>query len=282
MMQGVNKREREVYLFALLRKDFASKRSAVTSHGVTNVVDTVYDAGMPMEEVDSSGNITAARKYDVYGLVRSGQVGSSSQKYVGSLGHESEGNTGLIYMRARYMDPVLGRFISEDPSRDGANWFVYCDSNSINLQDRSGKDAATNWLTVGWMLAIASWIVAVYGFLWGAANIELPEDSEPEVSDPLIVEMPIQAVNAVQILALLAVAAFNVAFLGLPSSMGWKAIQLDVVSGLVNIFVSSAEKYGITLTILGPASVAVGSAYVYGLATIGALAACDDAFMEGV
>src|SRR5579875_841991 len=139
MMQGVNKREREVYLFALLRKDFASKRSAVTSHGVTNVVDTVYDAGMPMEEVDSSGNITAARKYDVYGLVRSGQVGSSSQKYVGSLGHESEGNTGLIYMRARYMDPVLGRFISEDPSKDGGNWFVYCGDEPVNHVDPNGK-----------------------------------------------------------------------------------------------------------------------------------------------
>jgi len=39
------------------------------------------------------------------------KAGSSSQKYVGGLGHESEGNTSLIYMRARYMDPVLGRFV---------------------------------------------------------------------------------------------------------------------------------------------------------------------------
>src|SRR5579875_281046 len=141
MMQGVNKKEREVYLFALLRKDFASKRSAVTSHGVTNVVDTVYAAGMHEEEVDSSGNITAARKYDVYGLVRSGQAGSSSQKYVGGLGHESDTNTGLIYMRARYMDPVLGRFLSEDPSKDGANWFVYCGSNPIDQVDTTGHEA---------------------------------------------------------------------------------------------------------------------------------------------
>src|SRR5579883_3446875 len=164
MMQGVNKKEREVYLFALLRKDFASKRSAVTSHGVTNVVDTVYDAGMPMEEVDSSGNITAARKYDVYGLVRSGQLGSSSQKYVGSLGHESDTNTGLIYMRARYMDPVLGRFLSEDPSKDGANWFVYCGDEPVNKIDSSGRLPLANWVSfLSWFLfcvvfvAIAGW-----------------------------------------------------------------------------------------------------------------------------
>ena len=51
----------------------------------------------------------------------------------------SEDETGLIYMRARYMDPALGRFISEDPSRDGVNWFVYCGSNPVNLGDRTGR-----------------------------------------------------------------------------------------------------------------------------------------------
>src|SRR5579875_1415859 len=83
-------------------------------------------------------NIIAARKYDVYGLVRSGQAGSSSQKYVGSLGHESEGSTGLIYMRARYMDPVLGRFLSEDPAKHGNDWFLYCIENPINSTDSTG------------------------------------------------------------------------------------------------------------------------------------------------
>jgi RHS repeat-associated protein len=69
--------------------------------------------------------------YDVYGLVRGGDNGTSRHKRrpelaegcVGSLGHTSEDETGLIYMRARWMDPALGRFISEDPARDGANWF---------------------------------------------------------------------------------------------------------------------------------------------------------------
>jgi len=74
----------------------------------------------------------------VYGLVRSGQAGSSSQKYVGSLGHESEGSTGLIYMRARYMDPVLGRFLSEDPAKHGNDWFLYCIENPINSTDSTG------------------------------------------------------------------------------------------------------------------------------------------------
>ena len=80
-----------------------------------------------------------SKKYDVYGLVRSGQAGSSSQKYAGSLGHESDANTGLIYMRARYMDPVLGRFLSEDPEGDGNNWFVYCENSPSYFVDATGR-----------------------------------------------------------------------------------------------------------------------------------------------
>ena len=56
-----------------------------------------------------------------------------------SLGHTSESDTGLIYMRARYYDPVVGRFVSEDPARDGANWFAYCADNPVNRVDPTGE-----------------------------------------------------------------------------------------------------------------------------------------------
>jgi hypothetical protein len=42
-------------------------------------------------------------------------------------------------MRARYYEPSRGRFISEDPARDGWNWFSYCDGNPISYADFSGK-----------------------------------------------------------------------------------------------------------------------------------------------
>jgi RHS repeat-associated protein len=60
--------------------------------------------------------------------------------YVGGLGHESDTNKGLIYMRARYMEPVLGRFLSEDPSKDGGNWFVYCGGEPVNHIDENGHE----------------------------------------------------------------------------------------------------------------------------------------------
>lgn len=39
---------------------------------------------------------------------------------------------------ARYYAPDLGRFISEDPARDGANWFVYCGDNPLRFVDPTG------------------------------------------------------------------------------------------------------------------------------------------------
>ncbi|MCI8485337.1 MAG: hypothetical protein HFH41_13515, partial [Lachnospiraceae bacterium] len=46
--------------------------------------------------------------------------------------------TGLYYLRARYYDPELGRFLTEDPAQDGLNWFVYCGNNPVMFVDPWG------------------------------------------------------------------------------------------------------------------------------------------------
>ena len=46
--------------------------------------------------------------------------------------------TGFIYLRNRYYDPGTGRFTSEDPVKDGFNWYVYCANNPIAFVDPSG------------------------------------------------------------------------------------------------------------------------------------------------
>jgi RHS repeat-associated protein len=47
--------------------------------------------------------------------------------------------SGLYYFGARYYDPEVGRFISEDPGRDGVNWYGYCDGNPVNYVDPDGR-----------------------------------------------------------------------------------------------------------------------------------------------
>ena len=119
----------------------------------------VYDGlGSVVGEVDPLGNLTSSPKYDVYGAVRAnGGSASSRQGFVGGLGHVTDGETGLVYMRARYYDPSVGRFVSEDMAKAGKNWFMYCNSNPINCVDQSGKD------TVG----LAALVLAIWNFMTG-------------------------------------------------------------------------------------------------------------------
>ena len=63
-------------------------------------------------------------------------------------GEYYDAETGLIYLRARYYDPSIGRFISEDPIKDGINWYVYCSNNPIKFVDPSGlynREKAVNF-----------------------------------------------------------------------------------------------------------------------------------------
>ena len=48
------------------------------------------------------------------------------------------GSRRLVYVNARYLDPVIGRFISLDPVKDGSNWYAYCENNPLKYVDPTG------------------------------------------------------------------------------------------------------------------------------------------------
>jgi RHS repeat-associated protein len=81
--------------------------------------------------------------YDPFGNILN-QVEAVSQpfKFVGQFGVMTEPN-GFYYMRARYYDPQVGRFISEDPvgfDSGDLNLMVYVTNNPINQIDPGGQD----------------------------------------------------------------------------------------------------------------------------------------------
>ena len=55
-------------------------------------------------------------------------------------GREWDPETGLYYYRARYYDPKVGRFISEDPIgfEGGVNFYAYVENNPANAIDPLG------------------------------------------------------------------------------------------------------------------------------------------------
>ena len=57
-------------------------------------------------------------------------------------GREYDSESGLYYMRARYYEPALGRWISEDPIgiAGGLNVYAYAGNDPVNGRDPSGLD----------------------------------------------------------------------------------------------------------------------------------------------
>jgi len=86
-----------------------------------------------------SGTVLAAQSYTAFGkaLTQTAQIGNDLRY----TGRERDGSTGFYYYRARYYDPVIGRFISEDPKGFGAgdtNFYAYVGNNPVNANDPSG------------------------------------------------------------------------------------------------------------------------------------------------
>ncbi len=94
---------------------------------------------------DGSGVVANSYIYDSYGR-RSNVIESVIQPY-SYTGREYDDESGLYYYRARYYDPVLGRFLSEDPIGFNAgdqNFYRYVLNNPVNLIDATGRQATNS------------------------------------------------------------------------------------------------------------------------------------------
>ena len=119
----------------------------------------------------ANGEVKADYTYLAYGeLIADGSNGINNP--ICYAGEYTDEESGLIYLRARYYDPGLGRFISEDthwnpfnmiygdnPDEDNPvpnmsaimqsnNLFVYCVNNPVMLMDPSGNVAYEHFSTM--------------------------------------------------------------------------------------------------------------------------------------
>ncbi len=63
---------------------------------------------------------------------------TDDEEHVLFTGKEFEPETGLYYFNARWYDSNTGRFTTEDPIRDGINWFIYAGNNPLRFVDPTG------------------------------------------------------------------------------------------------------------------------------------------------
>ena len=60
---------------------------------------------------DATGASVGRVRYSAFGVPQSSGVNESAVSFTG---HQFDAATGLFYARARYYDPALGRFLSQD------------------------------------------------------------------------------------------------------------------------------------------------------------------------
>jgi RHS repeat-associated protein len=92
--------------------------------------------GSIVQATNAAATVTLSRDYDPFG---NPLAGGATAGYT-FTGREWDPETSLYYYRARYYDPNIGRFVSEDPigSRDGLNRYTYVHGNPVNAIDPRG------------------------------------------------------------------------------------------------------------------------------------------------
>ena len=87
--------------------------------------------------VATSRNNTIIGEYDYTAFGNQTECTDTSNpfRYCGEY-YDDEND--LVYLRNRYYDSTTGRFITEDPVKDGLNWYAYANNNPIMYADPNG------------------------------------------------------------------------------------------------------------------------------------------------
>ena len=83
------------------------------------------------------GKIENVYQYDAFGVIKKSQ--ERIQNRILYTGQQYDRISEQYYLRARYYNPVVGRFLQEDVYRgDGLNLYTYCKDNPVVYYDPSG------------------------------------------------------------------------------------------------------------------------------------------------
>ena len=110
--------------------------------------------GDVMQILDASGNTVASYTYNAWGEILN--LNNSTSANIGSLnpiryrGYYFDSETGFYYLKSRYYDPRICRFINADGLAStghgfvGTNMFAYCLNRPLNESDANGNIASTS------------------------------------------------------------------------------------------------------------------------------------------
>jgi RHS repeat-associated protein len=104
-----------------------------------------YDGGGSVRQLtNSASTVTDSYEYDAFG--NEFTVSGSTPNEFMYWGEQFDSDLGLYYLRARYYNPLTGRFMSRDPE-DGHTWdpqslhkYLYAKGDPVNGIDPLGRD----------------------------------------------------------------------------------------------------------------------------------------------
>jgi RHS repeat-associated protein len=135
-----------------------------TGSGATTATYHHDATGSTLALTDSTGKVIERIGYTPFGQINhrvnlSGTPHDTPFLFTGFFGNQTDAN-GLLYMRARYYHPRLGRFLNADPAQEGMNWYGYAAGNPIGYVDPMGLgidgalDAVQNTLSFLGMIPV--------------------------------------------------------------------------------------------------------------------------------
>ena len=130
--------------------------------------------GSVRKATDASGSVVYSVRYEPYGAP---WQESGSENPLGYLGRKMDTTIGWYCLGARFYDPEIGRFMSEDPvlgslsSPLTLNRYSYCAGDPINRADPNGRFFGLNILVGALIGGIVAAAVALYNGedVWSAA-----------------------------------------------------------------------------------------------------------------
>lgn len=99
----------------------------------------------------TGGNYSKRQHYQPFGDLATAPTGpgANDKETKGYIGETRDDETGLIYLNARYYEPLLARFISPDwfdpwQAGVGTNRYSYSENDPVNKSDPSGHQSENN------------------------------------------------------------------------------------------------------------------------------------------
>ena len=148
------------------------------------------------------GESRAVYTYDPFGKPLTATGTMAAINPLRYRGYYYDKESGLYYLKSRYFDPGICRFINADSFAStgqgfvGYNMFAYCNDNPVNLYDKNGNDPASavaKWTACAWWLSFVDGPIPICDIVyWGGigilalyAVIVMSDESDNSVSNSL-------------------------------------------------------------------------------------------------